>query len=97
MSSFSLFDKKPYHCGLTKLLPAERLVTFSILHYFQQKHVSWTSVFLADENIRAGYHYYAVPRSPQEPPSCWNKIVEQAKLEQKNASFFHAEEEHIQH
>jgi hypothetical protein len=84
MSSFSIFDHKPYHCGMTKLLPAERLYTFSILHYYQQRHVSWTSVFLADENIRAGYNYRAPPRQqPQDMPSCWATIVQNARREQE--------------
>lgn len=87
MSSFSIFDHKPYHCGMTKLLPAERLYTFSIQHYYQQRHVSWTSVFLADENIRAGYNYRAPPRQqPMEMPSCWSVIVENARKEQEESA-----------
>jgi hypothetical protein len=87
MSSFSIFDHKPYHCGMTKLLPAERLYTFGILHYYQQRHISWTSVFLADENIRAGYNYRNIPRSgdPMEMPSCWKAIVENARKEQEGS------------
>jgi hypothetical protein len=32
MSSFLVFDHKPHYCAMTKLLPAQRLMTFSIWH-----------------------------------------------------------------
>lgn len=82
MSSFSLFDRKNRNCGLTKLLPAERLYALSILHYFQQRHVSWTPVIMADENLRAGFHPRAVPRSALKMPPCWQSIVSHAREEQ---------------
>jgi hypothetical protein len=83
MSSFSLFDHKKYHCGLNKLLPAERLYTFSVLHYFQQRHVSWTPVFFADENIRAGYNFQSNPRYPMNNiPQCWDKLIAISKEDQ---------------
>ena len=82
MSSFSVFDHKPGHCGLTKLIPAERLTSFSIYHYYQQRHVSWTPVFQAAENMMAGYHYYAVPKVPLNIPKCWRKLVSRHYAEQ---------------
>lgn len=86
MSSFSLFDRKMYHCGLTKILPSERLYTFAVLHYYQQRHVSWTPVIMADENLRAGFHPRAVPRSPISMPACWDSIVKRARQEQNITS-----------
>lgn len=80
MSSFSLFYRKTYHCGLNKLLPPTRLYTFAILHYYQQRHVSWIPVFAADENIRAGFH--SRQRTPAEVPPCWKTIVEHYQAEQ---------------
>ena len=48
MSSFGIYEHKPHHCAMTKLIPASRLSTFTIQHYYQQRHVAWTSVFLGD-------------------------------------------------
>jgi hypothetical protein len=81
MSSFSLFNRKGGHCSLTKLLPGARLTTFTIYHYYQQRHVSWTPVFLADENIRAGAHYMD-PNNKLEMPGCWRDIVSTSYAEQ---------------
>jgi hypothetical protein len=74
MSSFSLFDHKRYHCGLNKLLPAERLTTFTIHHYYQQRHVSWTPVFFSSENLNAGFEYTS--RGHMDLPECWKPIAE---------------------
>lgn len=41
MSSFSLFYTKKYHCALIKVIPGDRLTTFVVHHYYQQRHVSW--------------------------------------------------------
>lgn len=86
MSSFSLFDHKAGHCGLNKLLPGDRFLTFTVLHYYQQRHVSWTPTFLADENIRAGYDYHATPKVESDPPECWRRMVNSARLEQTQTS-----------
>lgn len=82
MSSFSVFDSGGGRCGLAKLIPAERFMTFAVNHYYQQRHVSWTPVFFADENLRAGFHYYAVPRTVDPRPSCFGKLVEESRAEQ---------------
>lgn len=82
MSSFSLFDHKQYHCGMNKLIPADRFMIFAVLHYYQQRHISWTPVFLADENIRAGFDYHFVPRTAMNVPECWKDMVDFAKAEQ---------------
>lgn len=70
MSSFGLFG----NCGVTKLIPARQFTSFSILHYYPQRHVSWTPVFTAIENMESGYHYYAVPKTRIDLPSCWSDI-----------------------
>ena len=61
-----------------KVLPGERFTTFTIQHYYHQKHISWTPVFFADENIKAGYHYSASPRQKREFPPCWERVVNQS-------------------
>lgn len=67
MSSFSLYGSLSNGgCGLVKLIPAERYTTFSILHYYQQRHISWTPVFVVDDNIRTAHGY--------EIPECWKEI-----------------------
>lgn len=86
MSSLSLFERRNYHCGLQKILPAHGLTTFSIYHYYQQRHVSWTSVYAADKNIRAGYHFASTPRVEEEIPSCWEEGVRREREEEKHIS-----------
>ncbi len=81
MSSFSLFNTKGGHCSLVKLLPGARLTTFTIYHYYQQRHVSWTPVFAADENIRAGFHYTSSTNKIDSGP-CWAGIVGSGYAEQ---------------
>lgn len=49
---------------------------------YQQRHISWTPVFVADENLRAGNHYYSNPKVKLNAPACWKEIVDQAQLEQ---------------
>ncbi len=83
MSSFSLYDHKQYHCGMNKVIPASKLMTFSILHYYQGRHISWTPVFAADENIRAGYSYRAIPRSPMNVESCWHELIQKTREEEE--------------
>jgi hypothetical protein len=70
MSSFGLFG----HCQVAKLIPARSFTTFTVLHYYQQRHVSWTPVFTAIENMETGYHYYANPKVKINLPSCWKNI-----------------------
>eukprot|EP01036_Dinobryon_divergens_P029057 gene29057-38109_t len=82
MSSFSLFYTKKYHCALIKVIPGDRLTTFVVHHYYQQRHVSWYPVFHSDENIRAGYHYYAQPKVKVDLPPCWSNIYASAFAEQ---------------
>ena len=45
MSSFSLFDEKYGHCGLTEILPPTGLSTFAIYHFYHQRHTTWTALF----------------------------------------------------
>lgn len=79
MSSFSIFDKKKWHCALNKLIPGERLTTFTVNHYYQQRHVSWIPVFFADEDTRAGLHYSS--KAPVDIPPCWAEIANATKQE----------------
>lgn len=76
MSSFSLFDHKQYHCGLSKIIPAERLMTFEILHYFPQRMPSWYPTFVADQAVRVGGDYRSAAR--HDLPLCWKNIYDAA-------------------
>lgn len=49
---------------------------------YQQRHISWTPVFVGDENLRAGYHYYSNPKVKLNAPPCWKAIIDQGQLEQ---------------
>lgn len=69
MSSFGLFG----HCGVGKVIPARSFTTFTVLHYYAQRHVSWTSVFSAIENMESGYHYYS-NNVKIDLPNCWKNI-----------------------
>lgn len=80
MSSFSLFGES---CQLTKLIPARHFMTFAVLHYYQQRHVSWKPVFLADDNMISGYHYYAIPKVKLETPTCWESLILETLAEQE--------------
>lgn len=123
MSSFLVFDHKPHYCSMSKIIPADRLMTFSIWHCkllpratylytsicsvcfslqhsssadyvltfvavcpvadYQQHHVSWSSLFAVDENIRGGYHPYGTnAKDPQYVPPCWERLVAQSRQEQ---------------
>jgi hypothetical protein len=84
MSSFSVYDHKPNSCGMGKLIPASRLTTFTIYHYYQQRHVSWTPVFFADENLVSGHVYSAAPGTQKvaSPPPCWNELIATSMAEQ---------------
>lgn len=82
MSSFSLFYTKKYHCSLNKIIPGNRFTTFVVHHFYQQRHVSWYPVFFSDENLRAGYHYYAQPKVKLDMPPCWKDIQASALAEQ---------------
>ena len=55
---------------------------FTLQTDYQQKHVSWTPVFTADENLLAGNHYYAVPKVPITAPDCWKETFAKAQAEQ---------------
>jgi hypothetical protein len=71
MSSLYLFDR----CKVEKVLPAERFMTFTVLHYYAQRHVSWTPVVGVNENIKSNHHDTNVP-------PCWAEIVRKAIAEQ---------------
>jgi hypothetical protein len=77
MSSFSLFDRKPWHCGLTKLLPAERMHSFFIHHFYHTKWVSWfTNSMVVDKTMSGQLYLYSGNLSN---PACWSKLLEKTK------------------
>jgi len=74
MSSFSVFDKKPYHCGLNKLLPGLTFHSFFIQHYYQSKFPHWWPVLKATDNLLAGRHAQQDSGDPALP-DCWKNIA----------------------
>lgn len=78
MSSFSLFDKKPWHCGLQKLLPAERMQSFMLHHYYHTKWVSWYTISNVNDKTRTGNHY--LYNANLSNPPCWTPIIEDMKV-----------------
>ena len=78
MSSFSVWE----HCHMHKVLPAERMLQFVVQHFYQQRHVSWYPTFTSEENIRAGFHYYAIPKVIVNMPECWSSIQRESFLVQ---------------
>jgi len=73
MSSFSLFDNKYYHCGLQKLIPAERLNSFYIHHFYHTKWVSWFTNTAVNDKVRSGQHYQF--KGNLSNPGCWRSIT----------------------
>jgi hypothetical protein len=55
------------------------------ISYFKSKHPSWTPVFSADENLRAGFHYTQRGNVERAPPQCWAHIVNASRTEQAGA------------
>ena len=47
---------------------------------YQQHHVSWSSVFYTDENLRAGYQPYN-PGADTAAPACWRPLIERTRKE----------------
>lgn len=82
MSSFSVFDHKQGHCALNKIIPGDRFMSFSVLHYYKSKHPSWTPVFASDENLRAGYHYTQRGNIQHSVPDCWDQLINTSRTEQ---------------
>lgn len=79
MSSFSLFDGSNGGCGLHKLIPGDKFMSFVVLHYYQQRHVSWIPVFGAVENMESGFHYSS-PNVKLDTPDCWKNFIEKMKI-----------------
>ena len=79
MSSLSLFERKRYHCAMQKIIPGEHINSFMIQHYFQARHISWTSVFHGIENLQAGFDYALkvrdVNQEPGEQEECWKDVT----------------------
>lgn len=68
---------------MTKILPPAGLAKFTILHYYQQRHVSWVPVVSAHENVLAGYYWGSRdPKYPVDFPPCWASLVNQSRIDQ---------------
>jgi hypothetical protein len=71
MSSLFLYDV----CKVTKIIPAARFVTFTVLHYYAGRHVTWIYVLHVDEGIKSNKHDTNVP-------ACWADLVNVSIAEQ---------------
>lgn len=94
MSSLSIFENDivPLNCGIKKLLPAERLMSFSILHYYTSFDPNFPKlnshpVFISNQHIKHGYMQMKHPVvkagyfNEESASSCWSPIIK--KYEQK--------------
>ena len=81
MSSFSIFDKKPHHCGLNKLMSIN-FHSFFIQHYYQSRMPHWFPVFKATDNLIAGRGYNADAGSNPNLPDCWRNVAALSQLQQ---------------
>lgn len=93
MSSLSIFENEivPLNCGIKKVLPAERLMTFSILHYYTSFDPNFPKlnshpVFIVDQHIKHGYMQMKHPVLKagyfhyEGVSSCWGRVL--SKYEQ---------------
>ncbi len=76
MSSLSIFYNRFFrpgqHCSVNKIIPGTKIETFTVRHYYQQKHVSWIPVHTADQKVRKGKHY--INDGMLGVPDCWKDI-----------------------
>jgi hypothetical protein len=75
------FVTRPLNCMVSKVLPATKVETFKIRHYYRSKDSKQTSkpIFEADELTRRGIDY----TSPNEAikktyPTCWKQVLSDA-------------------
>ena len=84
MSSLSVYRNtwyvtRPLNCMVLKVIPADRLETFKLRHYYRSRDSkqSTASVFDADEFTRQGVDYTNVnrknPKVSLSLPSCWKE------------------------
>ena len=80
MSSLSIFNNQfmKNNCGVNKMIPAHRLQTFAIRHYYPGRHPNWNAVFLSDQRLRGGINYISNTRL--EMPPCWAELNSTAYL-----------------
>ena len=73
MSSIFLYSSP---CNQVKLIPAERMQTFVIHHYFQGRHAHWVPIFTADQRLRSGHNYMS---GPMATPACWAGVLNKTR------------------
>lgn len=81
MSSIFLFSAP---CNQVKLIPAERLQTFVIHHYFQGRHAHWVPIFTADQRLKSGHHYMS---GPMATPACWAGVLNRTRDLHRQANY----------
>eukprot|EP01031_Cornospumella_fuschlensis_P024485 gene24485-29594_t len=81
-SSLSLFENHivPENCHVTKLLPAERMSSFFIQHYYCKEHINeHKMVYGVDTHIKAGLIQIATIHSKAgyyEDATCWRDVIQ---------------------
>ncbi|KAJ1442111.1 hypothetical protein B484DRAFT_442369 [Ochromonadaceae sp. CCMP2298] len=92
MSSLSIFENHiiPKNCGLIKLLPAERMPSFAILHFYTRSNPSNPKsedypVFGSSEHIQAGMMQVGTGRIQAgyfDDLECWQPVVQRSRERQ---------------
>jgi hypothetical protein len=80
MSSLSIFRNMfmGNNCGMDKLVPANRVETFAVRHFYQGRHPQWNAVHLSDQRLRSGKNY--LTNMNLNVPECWRDLNETAHL-----------------
>ena len=74
MSSLSIFHNffMKQNCAVKKIIPAHRMQTFSIRHYYQGRHPQWSAVHISDQRLRKGFNY--LTNAQLNMPLCWTEL-----------------------
>jgi hypothetical protein len=99
MSSQSIFDGGDiYHCGMGKLIPGARMMTFAVNHHYPARHPNHNfPLWGVDENIRGGYFAQREPRIKNEyydGATCWDDVLNAGIKEQWEGLQMQAQQEH---
>ena len=87
MSSHSIYDGgDEYHCGITKMVSGDHIMSSAIHHYYPGRHPTWShKLWAVDENVRAGYFAWEEPHQKSdyyEGTPCFDEIIKAAVEEQ---------------
>jgi hypothetical protein len=73
MSSFSLYSEDQRCCRFKKIIPAERLQSFYILHAVPGRLENWVTTVAANDMTRQGINYLTGGANANH--HCWAPII----------------------